>query len=284
MTAWILGLLTETPMHPGTGQSMDVIDLPVMREKTTRFPVIVGSSLKGALRQRAEELWNSDAPDVFTLFGSRESGAGYLMVSDARLLLLPVRSLNAPFVWVTCPYVVERWHRDATRLGLRPNYPPLPPVGEDMALTTVALHHQEPLILEEWALKPQTDADGVLDALIDAWVPMIPHTSVQNRLRFHLAIVHDSIFTFLAQYALPIMAHNVLNDKTKMSENLWYEEVIAPETVFYSLLAPRPGAPTQIGAQVHDLLDRPYIQVGGNETIGYGWCALRLAGQEGSTT
>ena len=54
MKAAMLGLLAETPIHPGAGRGMGVVDLPVAREAATDYPVIVGSSLKGALRDRVE--------------------------------------------------------------------------------------------------------------------------------------------------------------------------------------------------------------------------------------
>ena len=49
MHAAMLGLLAETPIHPGAGRGMGVVDLPVAREAATDYPVLVGSSLKGAL-------------------------------------------------------------------------------------------------------------------------------------------------------------------------------------------------------------------------------------------
>jgi CRISPR/Cas system CMR subunit Cmr4 (Cas7 group RAMP superfamily) len=42
----MLGLLAETPVHPGAGRSLGVVDLPVAREEATSYPVIVGSSLR----------------------------------------------------------------------------------------------------------------------------------------------------------------------------------------------------------------------------------------------
>ena len=50
----VLGLLAETPIHPGAGRGMGVVDLPVAREAGTHYPVLVGSCLKGALRDKAE--------------------------------------------------------------------------------------------------------------------------------------------------------------------------------------------------------------------------------------
>jgi len=39
-----------SPVHTGTGQAVDVIDLPVAREATTNWPYVPGSSIRGVLR------------------------------------------------------------------------------------------------------------------------------------------------------------------------------------------------------------------------------------------
>ena len=49
MRSAVIGLLAETSIHPGTGRSTGVVDLPVAREAATDYPFIAGSSLKGAL-------------------------------------------------------------------------------------------------------------------------------------------------------------------------------------------------------------------------------------------
>ena len=38
----MLGLLAETPIHPGAGRSMGVVDLPVAREAATDYPRVGG--------------------------------------------------------------------------------------------------------------------------------------------------------------------------------------------------------------------------------------------------
>ena len=55
MKTEILGLLAETSIHSGSGQDAGFVDLPVAREAATDYPVIVGSSFKGALLDRARE-------------------------------------------------------------------------------------------------------------------------------------------------------------------------------------------------------------------------------------
>ena len=50
----VLSLLAEIAHRCGAGNG--TVDLPVAREKSTDYPVIVGLSLKGSLQDRAEQL------------------------------------------------------------------------------------------------------------------------------------------------------------------------------------------------------------------------------------
>ncbi|MBK8214443.1 MAG: type III-B CRISPR module RAMP protein Cmr4 [Myxococcales bacterium] len=97
---------------PGSGRATGVVDLPVAREAATDYPVIVGSSLKGALRSRAGD----ESAAAKQLCGEPER-PGELLVADGRLVLLPVRSLTGAFRWVTCPHLIERYRRDRIRAG-----------------------------------------------------------------------------------------------------------------------------------------------------------------------
>ena len=97
----LLGLLAETSIHAGAGQSVGAIDLPIMREAHSDWPCIHGSAVKGALRARAED---RALDNVHLIFGpdtnNASDHAGALTVGDARLVLLPVRSLTGHFQWV----------------------------------------------------------------------------------------------------------------------------------------------------------------------------------------
>ena len=94
-----------------------------------------------------------------------------------------------------------------------------------------------------------------------------------------LVVVSDDDFSHFARYGLPVNARNVLNQDTKTSNNLWYEETIPADSVFYSILTERAGKPEQLSRLQEMINEVTYIQVGGNETIGQGWCAMTY--QEG---
>lgn len=65
---------------------------------------------------------------------------------------------------------------------------------------------------------------------------------------------------------LPIIARNELKNGT--SKNLWYEQVVPAETVFYTLIQ-------EEGESLKNALDGKVIQIGANATIGYGYCKFK---------
>ena len=102
---------------------------------------------------------------------------------------------------------------------------------------------------------------------------LIPHADARGRLARQLAIVTDKAFAWFAQYALPVQPRNVLDEGTKTSKNLWYEEALPPDTLMYFVVGERAdGAAAKIATHV---AKRRYLQAGGNETVGQGWFAIR---------
>ena len=272
MRTVMLGFLAETPVHPGSGRGMGVVDLPVAREAATDYPVLVGSSLKGALRDKAETIEKAASTEkaVEKRFGKPDH-AGDLLVSDGRLLLLPVRSLTTSFRWVTCPHLIERYRRDLQRAGLTPQ-PAIPDVKKDKVLASAAGN----LYLEERQFAVAGEPDRELAAAVK---PLILHEETRNRLDSTIAVVHDDDFAWFVRYGLPIQARNVLDDQSKKSRNLWYEETLPPDTIMYALVAGRTDGATGALTALFPP-DDPYLQVGGNETVGQGWFAVRVCGTE----
>lgn len=289
MNTQLLGLLAETSVHPGAEKASGIVDLPVAREAATDYPVIPGSSLKGALLGLAREKTASGTDrmseaDRKRVFGTAEvennsGGAGALLVSDARLLLLPVRSLQSAYKWVTCPHLIERFARDRQRAGLN---------GGDGG-SSLAAADQPPerkylgadngaLFLEERQFQRQ---DALPLNLVEALNPLVPHETTRRRLAGQTVVLHDDDFAWFARYGLAIQARNVLKPETKTSENLWYEETIPADALFYAILAERATNALEPVKQL--FTDRPYLQVGGNETVGMGWFAVRFPNGNGGT-
>ena len=276
MNTQIVGLVAETSIHPGAGQSSGIIDLPVAREAATDYPFVPGSSVKGALLGLARQSGKLDAAERDRVFGKAESGndgggAGALLVSDARLLLLPVRSLSSAYKWVTCPHLLERFARDARRGGDAPVT-----LRCEVAEGNYLGACDGDLFLEE----RQFSRGGALpEKLVETLGILISHDRTRERLATQAVILHDNDFAWFARYGLAVQARNVLDQEKKTSKNLWYEETIPADALFYTLLADRQAGALDAVIKLFD--QHSYLQVGGNETVGMGWFSVALPAHKG---
>lgn len=281
----ILGLLAQTSIHAGTGSSTGVIDLPIQREGHNGYPCIFGSSMKGALRTRAEA--QSSKERVKCVFGpdtnNASDHAGAIMVSDARLLLLPIRSLTSQFKWVTCPAVLKRYQQDAQRFGQKPAFDNITQsLTESNALVSTQATAGN-LFLEEYRF---TATQHDLSKIITALAKLMGTADAEADLQRQLVIVSDDMFAHLCQHATPVNAHIAIESATKTVKSgaLWYEETLPPETLLYVGLSATKAraqgaempAESILGAVTGLFTTKPWLQVGGNETVGMGWCAVQV--------
>ncbi len=295
----ILGLLAQTSIHAGTGQNTGAIDLPIQREGHNGYPCIYGSAMKGALRAHAETEYGQKDDKVTLGFGpSMQSGgsdhAGALMISDARLLLLPVRSLTSQFKWVTCPAVLSRFKHDALRFDIEQNtfdIPDLPePVGEEEAVALVSSSEEDSLFLEEYRFQAQKHN---LSNIIEALASLMLNDQAKENLKQQLTIVSNDMFSHICQHATPVNAHIAIDSETKVVKPgaLWYEETLPPETLLYVGISANNARKKDDTTSAKDILGSltnlfiegtPWVQIGGNETVGMGWCAVKpIKAQQG---
>jgi CRISPR-associated protein Cmr4 len=109
-----------TPLHNGAGQGLGTIDRPILRERTTNYPIVQADTLKGALKAMAEnEDWDGTS-ELEPAFGKGETGGnqGALIFKEASLLAFPVRSLAGTFAWVTSRLILARLCRWLKEAGL----------------------------------------------------------------------------------------------------------------------------------------------------------------------
>ena len=283
----LIGLWAHASLHAGAGSSVDGVDLPIQREGHSAWPCVFGSSVKGALRAKAEDTLGKDNASIAFVFGPDSNSdntsehAGALLVSDAKLLLLPVRSLTSHFKWVTCPALLQRLVRDAQRLGVKSVQDiTLPDIADDVAL--VAGQNTGNLFLEEYRFKINSQDLSALSALINqlTGIAVIDLTK-------QLVIVSDDQFNYLARYATPVTPHIAIDNdkKTVKTGALWYEETLPPETVLYFALSAHRSRAKDTDIKAEQILNSitqdlfgasPYLQLGGNETVGMGWCKVTV--------
>ena len=111
---------TITNLHVGSGDSdYGLVDNKVQRDVITGYPMINSSSLKGALRSKAETAENMN---IINIFGGEEivntegkegvikkSKKGKFIFYPAKLLFIPARSIKKPYYLVTCPKILEEF-------------------------------------------------------------------------------------------------------------------------------------------------------------------------------
>jgi CRISPR-associated protein Cmr4 len=260
----VLYLQAITSLHPGSGTALGAIDLPVQRERHTGWPTIPGSSLKGVFRDAA---LRSNSGEVETLFGKAREGqddggfaAGVLSFTDARLLAFPVRSLYGVFALVTCPTALKRWQRDAALVGKKITLPEAnPKEGQACAVAGCrCISPSKKLVLEEFSFSCHEMAKAI---------PAPPIGSLDPA---RIVVVHDDDFTHFAQHATEVTARIGLDSTTKTVKDgaLFYEEFLPAETLLYSLVL-RSARGNGV-----EWTPPAFAQIGGDETIGKGLCAV----------
>ena len=272
----ILGLMAQTSVHAGASNSEAAVDLPIQREGHTDWPVIVGSGVKGAMRGAAEI---SSLEDIDLLFGpdtkSADEHAGSLLISDARLVLLPVRSLTSHVKWVTCPALFKRLRNDMTRMGFElqglSDYSML---NDDTVLSVQGISE---LYLEEFRFNGKEQPLSSELAMLE----IITHQSFIEDCKQNMVIVSNDQFRFLCRNAIPVQTHIAIDSESRTVINgaLWYEESLPAETLMYSCISCATGrnknkhkdGKTLLSSFKQFLDNQQYLQVGGNVSTGMGW-------------
>ena len=287
----MLFLYVETPLHVGAGASLSSIDLPIQRERTTQYPMIQGSGIKGRLRASAANSIK-DTTLVSAIFGpdsrtgNASEHAGALITGDARILLFPVRSLSGVFAYTTSRDVLARFKRDFERSGgILPWHIPASSSGALITSESV-IQANDTLVLEEFSFSAQPDAQ--VDAIAN-WLALyaLPDldadTYWQNKVRNSLVILPEEDFRDFALYATEVVTRIRIDRETRTVEGgaLWTEEHLPSDTLLYAPLYAtdaRVKSSTRLsGRQILEAA-RPasnYLQLGADETVGRGIVHLR---------
>lgn len=293
-----------TPLHAGTGQAVGAIDLPVARERPTGVPIVPGSSIKGALRAREEDkAWQKAIYGPDTQDASDHGGA--VQFSDVHTVLLPVRSLAGTFAWVTSPYLLSRFARDAKEAQILLD--PAPSVAEigscvigEGSVLAVTIEKIRKVILEDLDLSPSgTEADSLALSAIgkklgEALFPdadkatteeIAENTASRAALAARLCLVHDDAMSYLLESATEVSARIRLDPqkKTVVRGALWTEEALPTETVLAGVAVAsrvtREGKEYEPDALFGQIAKTAagLVQLGGKATAGRGNCRVTLS-------
>jgi len=294
-----------TSLHPGSGTALGVVDLPVQRERHTQWPIIPGSSLKGILRDACRNYFankhkksRKDADkdnEVSIAFGpdsnSDDKHAGAVSLTDARILAFPVRSLRGVFSWVTCAAVLNRLDRDLKLIGGMAGIGQVQVVENEKALCaekSPLIVGKDELVLEEFKFT----RTGSPQASLLGWISgnITEDTATRERIKSHLVILSNDDFNHFVRHATEVTARIGLNYDTKTAKQgaLFYQEFLPPETIMYSVMiveASRKSAVQKTAGEITKSVTDAVpaeLQIGGDETIGKGICAVRFTNSGGT--
>ena len=266
----ILGLYTETSLHCGTESGSGYVDMPVQRERHSGFPMIPGSTIKGVLND--EGRWGEHQAHFFG--ADEKAGAkpgdpripgrpGSVSFGDAFLVAFPVRSSRVPFVWITCPIILDRTYR---ALG-RPWPNDVKPLKEGEAWSTT---EGSEVLLEELQVSATRDGASILEPLT-ALLPQSQELAYTRGIfQERLYAISDQDFSKLIETATEIVTRIRIDPESGTTSQgvgqLFNEELVPRDTLFLSVLRELNGSKPQF--RVDDI--PPVIRLGGHETIGRG--------------
>lgn len=278
----IMALYAVSPVHAGSGTSMGVVDLPIQRERHTNWPHIQASGVKGAMRHHFEKFKNNIISrdeqaqlDQITekIFGTDSYGdngtlPGAIAVSDARLIAFPIRSSKSPFVWITCPAVLQRLEKDLALTG-RAGEINIPELGSDEAIVmNGTIPAEEKILLEDYEVIIKNEDFALSETA----------KSLYEKART-LLLVSNEIYNYGVSNCTEIRTQIKIDDKTgtTVDGSLRYGEVLPADSMMYVVLfygSTRDAdstvpADTLIAYMKQDVI-KSHIQIGGDETLGCG--------------
>ncbi|MEO0260676.1 MAG: type III-B CRISPR module RAMP protein Cmr4 [candidate division WOR-3 bacterium] len=325
----VLFLIAETPVHAGSGSEVGIVDLPIQRERYTDFPKIESSGLKGCIKEAFESSnleiqinnntirpkdkirYSVDGKDKETdyislVFGpeGEEAHAGAMSITDARILLFPVKSLKGVFAWITCPMVLERFKKEIEFVGIQgfsfSNFKNLEntlPKQSNIAISSK-------IVLEEFTFEVREDE---ITSKIAEWLAnaVFPNDSTydfwREKLKKDLVILSDDDFSQFVKTSTEVITRTRIDNTTgtvdKKRGGLWTEEYLPQDTILYSLVMftslrveneDQKGifkeiSPEEEAKLISEFFEKGLpgvIQIGGNQTIGKGFVRVKIVNKK----
>lgn len=288
--------MSLTSIHPGVGRAEAAhVDLPVQRDEFG-LPAIWASSLKGALRSRAERrlfdekgacaVGLEECANFLAAFGPRPESASEhssgLVFLDARLVAVPARSLKGVWLWATSPMLLRFVRLYADALGDRVELPEAPQPREGrVVLSDLSYAVEGKAVINELEFEVEQSKGPDLN---------IPPVMKARGLMGNkpVAYLNDDDFVKVVRRSLFVQYRVRLGGAKTVEAGPWSEEYVPPFTVFVSgvhcnRVPPKVKVrvkdrkdPVEVGVAVKDLceyakqLTGGAVWLGGRETVGRG--------------
>ncbi|RMA96967.1 type III-B CRISPR module RAMP protein Cmr4 [Hydrogenothermus marinus] len=282
----------HTPLHIGSGTTLDVIDLPIQREAHTDYPVMPSTAIKGVIRAEYGLKESNFTPEefpekledckkektickeFFEIFGDGDQ-EGDIIFTDGKILLFPVKSVKGVFAWITCPLVLKRFSRD---IGLD-NFGEID-IKKDEAIAigdkiTIGNGNKKYVVLEELSFKVKNNNEN--SDVIENIHKNLPQDLQKDIEKEKIIILSDDNFKYFVKNHTEVNARTRIDQTTGTVKtgSLWYEELVPAETVFYNAIFSRTEKEKNLN-KVKNFIDKKVFQFGGDETLGRGFTKVYI--------
>ncbi len=274
----------HTPLHIGSGTTLDIIDLPIQREAHTDFPVMPSTAIKGVIRaeygleesdfslddfpekpEACPETVNQDkCEEFFNLFGYGDK-EGDVIFTDGKILLFPVKSIKGVFTWITCPLLLERLERDT---GIKINFD-----KENLRNKGAIVSSEEPVINNQYLVLEELSFEvSIDDDLKNSFDKLGLDIDTKK-----IAVLPNDNFRYFVKNHTEVNARTRIDQTTGTVKEgaLWYEELVPAETVFYNLIFSRTENSKNL-EKITNFMDNKIFQFGGDETLGRGFTKVSI--------
>lgn len=277
MSFHVYHLFSHTILHCGSGQSVGIVDQPIARERASYLPIVPGSTVRGVLKAHVSDTESVAEKSALqglseALFGASASygQAGALSITDAHLLLLPVRTVYGILAYATCPFILQRYKQDRELdFSL-----PMPSEQQALCPNDNPNHQDNVMVLEDLDLDAQTSED------VESWAKDIAqciypdHEESRESMRKRIVVLPDTVFSFLAETATEIRTRIRINETTGVVDNgaLWSEESLPAESILWGVYSVDHNRCHEqyVHELSHILKEKPLLQMGGNMGTGNG--------------
>jgi len=294
-TGGLLYLYALSTLHPGVGRGGEYVDLPVQRDEFG-YPVIWGSSLKGSLRSYFTINYKNVVTHIFGAEPESDEVSEHpsaVLIHDARLLLLPARSLKGVWLYTLSPHTLSYLELAAEAVkyvctekvkivsdilsSVDKLKEKVPPVGSIIVSDSRYLVDSDRVFINEKEFAAKEDPE--LYTLVKNILPAEFHNVLQG-----VALVNNDDMVDIIRKSLLVQYRVRLNKEKKIVErgSLWSEEHIPQRSIFVSCVICKPSSYKQTQTElqqakgVYNFVKKAnFINLGGKETVGHGLVKLK---------
>jgi CRISPR-associated protein Cmr4 len=222
-------------------------------------------------------------------FGDDKQFSGCLALTDARLLLFPVKSMKGVFVWLTCPQVLNKFATDMHIAGISvgglEDIKALEVRAETAVTASSAPLHNAAVILEEFAF--DAAAHNAVQKFAVALSELLfadPALAYwKGLLQKNLIVLNDTDFRDFTTMSTEVITRTKIDNETgtvdAINGALFTEEYLPTESVLYALAGSsdeftqkteKKSAEDVMAFFTDNMQTNAMFQLGGNATLGKG--------------